>query len=84
MNRNCVRLGLRASFFDSPHGMMNPFSKSTAYDIAKLSSQCLNDARFVEIVSTPKYTCCGKKYQWENTHKMLGKEGVIAIKTGVT
>lgn len=38
MNKNCVRLGLRSTFFDSHHGLMNPLSKSTAFDIAKLSA----------------------------------------------
>ena len=46
MNKNCVRLGLRASFFDSPHGLMNPVSRSTAFDMAKLSAVCLKDTRF--------------------------------------
>lgn len=55
MNRNCVRLGLRSTMFDSPHGMMNAVSKSTAFDIAKLSSICLKDPRFHTIVNTRYY-----------------------------
>ena len=50
MNKNCVRLGLRSSFFDNPHGLMNPNSKSTAFDIAKLSNLCLADPRFKKVV----------------------------------
>jgi D-alanyl-D-alanine carboxypeptidase len=46
MNKFCCRLGLKASMFDSPHGLMNQFSKSTAFDIAKLSAVCLQDKRF--------------------------------------
>lgn len=56
MNKNCARLGLRATFFDSPHGLMNFVSKSTAFDIAKLSAKCLEDERFVKIVNTKYYT----------------------------
>ena len=55
MNKNCVRLGLNSSFFDSPHGLMNSVSKSTAFDVAKLSAECLKDKRFEEIVNTKNY-----------------------------
>jgi D-alanyl-D-alanine carboxypeptidase len=55
MNKNCVRLNLRSSFFDSPHGLMNPISRSTAFDVAKLSAVCLKDQRFRTIVNTKFY-----------------------------
>jgi len=41
MNKNCVRLGLKSTFFDTPHGLMNPVSRSTAFDVAKLAAKCL-------------------------------------------
>ena len=41
MNKNCALLNLRSSFFDSPHGLMNANSRSTAFDIAKLSALCM-------------------------------------------
>jgi D-alanyl-D-alanine carboxypeptidase len=77
MNRYCVVLGLRASFFDSPHGLMNQLSRSTAFDVARLSAICLQDKRFVKVVSTRNYVVQkreknSKTYRWENTHKMLG------------
>ena len=77
MNKFCCKLGLKASMFDSPHGLMNQFSKSTAFDIAKLSAICLVDKRFKEIVTTryfvvPKRDKNTKTYRWENTHKMHG------------
>jgi D-alanyl-D-alanine carboxypeptidase len=52
MNRNCVRNGLKSSFFDSPHGLMNPVSRSTAFDIAKLCAICMEMPTFRQIVST--------------------------------
>ena len=55
MNKNCARLGLKATFFDSPHGLMNSVSRSTAFDIARLSAQCLEDERFRTIVNTRFY-----------------------------
>lgn len=91
MNKNAVRIGLRATFFDTPHGLMNYISRSTAYDMAKLSAICLEDPRFEKIVCTkdfkvPRTKKNGNKktYFWESTHKMLGQKGVIPVKTGVT
>ncbi len=91
MNKNCAKLELRATFFDSPHGLMNNLSRSTAYDIAKLCAVCLEDSRFVKIVTTKYYkvpkTQINKNFQfyhWENTHRLIGQKGVISIKTGVT
>jgi len=65
--------------FDSPHGLMNPCSKSTAFDIAKLSAVCMEDCRFLKVVNQKYYTVARtqqnnnkRTYRWENTHRMLG------------
>ena len=91
MNKNCARLNLRATMFDSPHGLVNPVSRSTAYDIAKLSATCMEDSRFLNVVNQKYYTVARtpqnnnkRTYRWENTHRMLGQAGITAIKTGVT
>jgi D-alanyl-D-alanine carboxypeptidase (penicillin-binding protein 5/6) len=92
MNKNCARLNLRSSFFDTPHGLMNPLSRSTAFDIARLGSFCMRDPRFARVVSTKIYSVARNKelngnkrsYKWENTHKMLESRGVLGIKTGIT
>lgn len=47
-----MRNGLKSSFFDSPHGLMNPVSRSTAFDIAKLCAICMEMPTFRQIVST--------------------------------
>jgi len=51
MNKNCARLGLKSTMFDSPHGLTNQISRSTAFDVAKLASICLDDPRFVAVVN---------------------------------
>lgn len=90
MNRNCCRLNLRSTFFDSPHGMMNPLSRSTAYDIAKLSAAAMEDPTIRRVVSTKNYNIPRslnqnkRTYRWENTHKMIGQPGILGIKTGIT
>ena len=62
-----------------------------AFDVAKLSAKCLEDERFRKIVNTRFYIVPKtdqnnnqRTYRWENTHRMIGQKGVIAIKTGVT
>ena len=82
MNKSCARLDLKATFFDSPHGMSNCVSRSTAHDMAKLSAICLQNPTFAEIVSTgkklvPKQAPLRRRsYEWVNTHKMLGFKNV--------
>ena len=51
MNKNCARLNLRSTMFDSPHGLVNPVSRSTAFDIAKLAAICMEDSRFLNVVN---------------------------------
>ena len=55
MNRNAAKLGLKSTFYDSPHGLNNPLNKSTAFDVAKLGAECMKDERFRRVVSTFKY-----------------------------
>lgn len=79
MNKNCARINLKSSFFDSPHGLMNTNSKSTAFDIAKLAALCMEDTRFAKVVGTKYFVVPRKKdvngnkktYRWENTHRMI-------------
>lgn len=82
-------LGLRQTFFDSPHGLVNWNNRSTAYDIALLCCFCMKNALFQEIVQK-KYFKVDKRenvfrnYYWENTQKLLWQKGVFGIKTGIT
>lgn len=89
MNKNCCLLNLRSSFFDNPHGLMNVNSRSTAFDISKLSAECMKSKQFVDVVSTkfyvvPKSEDCERAYKWENTNKLLEYPGVNGVKTGIT
>jgi len=57
MNDNSGSLKLMNSFFDSPHGLMNPQNVSTAYDMARLSSVCMQIPLFRKIAGTKVYEC---------------------------
>jgi len=91
MNNMAKQLKLPGTFFWNPHGMFHYYNRSTAAELARLSSIAMRDVTFKEIVSKKSYIAIGydstgkeKEYFWQNTNKMLGKSGCNGIKTGVT
>lgn len=90
MNKYAEDLGLKCSQYDSPHGLSNYNNKTTALDIAKLSTAAMQIQKFKDLVGTKFFTVKknsnGNKrtYKWYNTHLMLGQRGINGIKTGVT
>jgi len=90
MNANAKNLKLSGTTYANPHGLANPYNKSTAADIAKLSSICMGMPLFAEIVRKTKYSCLArteegkqKVYTWNNTNRLLTK-GFNGVKTGIT
>ena len=59
MNDHATSLKLQNSFFDSPHGLMNQQNVSTAYDMGRLTSICMQNPVFRTIVATKTYQCRG-------------------------
>lgn len=90
MNKQAESIGLKGTIYDSPHGLGNANNKSTALDVAKLSTEAMKFKIFREVVSTKFYTIKKgtngnkKTYKWCNTHLMLGQRGINGIKTGIT
>lgn len=89
MNQNATRLRMFSSCFDSPHGLMNKYNYSSAYDVCLLTSHCMRIPLFSEVVKTLEYSAPSRKseapYVWENTNKLLGvTPGFIGCKTGIT
>jgi D-alanyl-D-alanine carboxypeptidase len=92
MNLNAAKLRMFASNFDSPHGLMNKFNYSSAYDLCLLTQRCMQLTRFCDVVKSLKYTTWARNcsedadpYVWENTNKLLGTvPGFVGCKTGVT
>lgn len=90
MNKNAEEIGLKCSQYDSPHGLANYNNKTTALDIARISTAAMQIPKFKELVGTKffsvKKNTNGNKrtYKWYNTHLMLGQRGINGIKTGVT
>lgn len=55
MNVRAKELGLKGSFFDSPHGLNNLWNRSSANDICKLSCISMRNPVFRKVVSTKRY-----------------------------
>ncbi len=91
MNRVAVELGLHETHFANPNGLPAPGHRSSARDLAKLSSQALTQPAFAAIVSTRKHGCTlvdaegrRRNVAWTNTNHLLDIEGYDGVKTGTT
>jgi D-alanyl-D-alanine carboxypeptidase len=91
MNRTAKSLGLKHTRYGNPHGLPSVEARSTAADMARLVSKCLENSLFCEVVATEKYKTKIKGYngkvkavEWENTNKLLRRPGFIGVKTGIT
>jgi serine-type D-Ala-D-Ala carboxypeptidase (penicillin-binding protein 5/6) len=73
MNAQAQELKLKNTIFDTPHGLQNSVSVSTAQDMAILTYNCMQVQIFTEVVKSPSFTCQSKLkvYEWQNTNKLL-------------
>ena len=55
MNIYAKELGLKDTYYDSPHGLMNRNNYSTAFDICHLINECMKNPIFREVVGTATY-----------------------------
>jgi serine-type D-Ala-D-Ala carboxypeptidase (penicillin-binding protein 5/6) len=55
MNEYLASLGLKNTRFLNPHGLHHPEHVSTAYDIALLTREALNDPHYMEIVKMSRF-----------------------------
>lgn len=87
MNRKALSLGLVNSHFANVSGVESPNHYTSAYDIAQVALSALKRSLFRNVVSTRKITLKsldGHIYPLETTNTLLGKAGVLGIKTGWT
>ena len=90
MNKSADRLGLKHTMYDSPHGLSNKQNISSALDVSRLATICMQNKKFRDVVNqkffnVKKNTNGNRRtYKWYNTHLMLGQRGINGIKTGVT
>lgn len=83
MNEKAAELGMESSSFKNPHGLDEEGHYSTARDMARLMSYCMQNKAFREIASC-KSADIGK-LTFVNHNKLLWKyDGCIGGKTGFT
>jgi len=93
MNKLATSLGMARTKFRNPHGLDGKFFKgtSTASDMARLAMFVMKDDAFAFYVKQKtrniKVTRAdGSQQEFDitNTNKILGKDGIVGVKTGMT
>lgn len=88
MNKKAKEIGMTNTIFNNSHGLDEiTQNKSTAYDMALLSSYASHNETYMKIVGTKKYTVQTdkKSYLWHNRNKLLNLyEYATGGKTGYT
>jgi len=91
MNETANELGMYFTQYANPHGLANSNNYSCASDQAKLSHHILKLDIVREIVNKKSYSCEIEQVDgrlrvvtWENTNKLLHREGWGGVKTGIT
>ena len=87
MNARAESIGLKDTSFRNPHGLDSDEHYTTAKDLALIAAEAMNNADFLEIVSTYKYSFpLGDSIRTVVNHNKLLKQydGVIGVKTGYT
>ena len=88
MNNKAKELGMKNTIFYNSSGLDTDAigNKSTAYDMAILTSYAMKNEIYREIVKTKKYTVKTnlKTYVWHNKNKLLEYDYITGGKTGYT
>lgn len=87
MNLKTSQLGLKNTHFSNVSGVEGPDHFTSAYDISVIAQAALARPMFKNIVSTKKITIKSEKgnaYPLVTTNVLLGKPGILGVKTGWT
>ena len=88
MNDKAKEIGMKNTIFYNSSGLDTATigNKSTAYDMALLTSYAMKNEMYREIVKTKKYTAKTnlKTYVWHNKNKLLSYDYITGGKTGYT
>lgn len=83
MNEKAAEMGLKNTCFENPHGLDGESQYSSAYDLAMITREALENELFAQIVSTKTHTVGEQSYM--NHNKLLWNyEGCRGVKTGYT
>lgn len=81
MNKAAAALGMTRTTYTGASGIETD-TKSTAADQMKLAHAVMKNEAFRKIVATPAITAPGADTPIRKSNKLLGKDGVIGLKTG--
>ncbi|MFJ8400718.1 D-alanyl-D-alanine carboxypeptidase family protein [Streptomyces microflavus] len=81
MNETAAALGMERTTYTGVSGMETS-TRSTAADQLRLARAAMKDPVFREIVATRTVEAPGAGVTFRNTNKLLGRDGVIGLKTG--
>lgn len=87
MNQKVAELGLKNTHFANVSGVESPNHFTTAFDISMIARNALRRPSFSSIVSTKSITINslkGHSYPITTTNILLGKPGILGVKTGWT
>ena len=87
MNSKVQALNLKNTHFSNVSGIDTPDHYTTAYDITQIAKTALKRTRFRNIVATRSISLKsekGRTYDLTTTNELLGKPGILGIKTGWT
>ncbi len=76
MNDKVSALGLKNTHFNNPNGLPDPKHYTTAYDMAVISREAIQNSAFRKITGTRYYTCAKtnthkQQRVWLNHHQMV-------------
>lgn len=89
MNRRAGQLGMKDTHFDNPHGLETKTHYTSAYDLALVSREALNNGAFRKVVATKTKTIPWPDRDYDrlliNQNRLLYRyENALGIKTGYT
>ncbi|PZF85465.1 hypothetical protein C1I92_04970 [Jiangella anatolica] len=88
MNDEARRLGAFDTKAVTPHGLDSPGQLSSAYDLALIGREALDDETIARLAGTAVYDFPGSDgatFQIQNQNRLLGSyDGAIGLKTGYT
>lgn len=87
MNKKAEELKLPNTHFEDPAGLLDRHDYTTALELARLTSEALDNKLLAKIVSSPSWfitDTLGNSYLVLNRNRLLGVEGVNGVKTGTT
>ncbi len=88
MNQKTQSFGLTDTHFQNPAGFDDPNQYSSAYDLAKIAHQAVDNPSLARVISTKDTQVSSadssRDFVLHNLNKLLGEDGVLGIKTGTT